>query len=166
MAGLGCGWPPRHLDARKTGGRTHILTALRAFSSLGAAYVAELSRVNAAVLAYTRRDRCKLNAIARELNERPRKALGFETPAAAEAPVPVAGGHGEVLGVSALSVYNWEGGKSTPRRESLAAIVALRWVGKREALAQLARSANKPISFPLRPTAGATLPLNRAILRY
>ena len=43
----------------------------------------------------------------------------------------------KLLGVSALSVYNWEGGKATPRRESLAAIVALRGLGKREAQARL-----------------------------
>jgi len=43
----------------------------------------------------------------------------------------------KLLGVSTLSVYNWEGGKATPRRERLAAIVALRWIGKREAQARL-----------------------------
>jgi len=43
----------------------------------------------------------------------------------------------KLLGVSALSVYNWEGGKSTPRRELLAAIVALRGIGKREARERL-----------------------------
>jgi DNA-binding XRE family transcriptional regulator len=43
----------------------------------------------------------------------------------------------KLLGVSALSIYNWEGGKSVPRRESLAAIVALRGIGKREARARL-----------------------------
>lgn len=32
----------------------------------------------------------------------------------------------KLFGVSELSVYNWEGGKAVPRRESLAAIVALR----------------------------------------
>ena len=38
----------------------------------------------------------------------------------------------KLLGVSTLSIYNWEGGKATPRRESLAAIVGLRGVGKQE----------------------------------
>jgi len=43
----------------------------------------------------------------------------------------------KLLGVSPLSIYNWEGGKATPRRERLAAIVALRGIGKREALSRL-----------------------------
>lgn len=42
-----------------------------------------------------------------------------------------------LLGVSALSVYKWEGGKSRPRRAQLEAIAATRGLGKREALARL-----------------------------
>ena len=38
-----------------------------------------------------------------------------------------------LLGVSEQSVYNWETKKATPRKELLAAIIALRGVGKREA---------------------------------
>ena len=45
----------------------------------------------------------------------------------------------KLLGASTLSVYNWEGGKATQRRERLAAIVSLRRIGKREALARLDR---------------------------
>lgn len=37
-----------------------------------------------------------------------------------------------LLGVSALSVYKWEGGKSRPRRAQLEAIAATRGLGKRE----------------------------------
>jgi DNA-binding transcriptional regulator YiaG len=43
-----------------------------------------------------------------------------------------------VLGVSAQSVYNWETRKATPRKEQLAAISALRGMGKREAQSRLA----------------------------
>ena len=43
----------------------------------------------------------------------------------------------KLLGVSELSVYNWETGKATPRKESLDAIVGLRSLGKREAQARL-----------------------------
>jgi hypothetical protein len=48
--------------------------------------------------------------------------------------------------VSPQSVYNWETRKATPRKEQLAAIVALRAVGKREARARLeaAPAATKP----------------------
>lgn len=43
-----------------------------------------------------------------------------------------------ILGVSALSVYKWESGKTRPRARQLEAISALRKMGKREAQAKLA----------------------------
>jgi len=45
---------------------------------------------------------------------------------------------GKLLGVSGLTVYNWEHGKARPRSERLAALVAVREMGRREALAKLA----------------------------
>jgi DNA-binding transcriptional regulator YiaG len=42
-----------------------------------------------------------------------------------------------ILGVSALSVYKWESGKTRPRARQLAAIASLRKMGKREAMARL-----------------------------
>jgi len=44
---------------------------------------------------------------------------------------------GKLVGVSALSIYNWEQGKSRPRRAQLAALAAVRSLGKREAMARL-----------------------------
>jgi DNA-binding transcriptional regulator YiaG len=38
-----------------------------------------------------------------------------------------------LLGVSEQSIYNWETKKATPRKEQLAAIIAMRGIGKREA---------------------------------
>ena len=50
-----------------------------------------------------------------------------------------------LLGASEQSVYNWETKKATPRKELLAAIIALRGVGKREAHQRLdAIQATKP----------------------
>ena len=51
-----------------------------------------------------------------------------------------------LVGVSDQSVYNWEGKKATPRKEQLAAIAALRGLGKREAQQRLAdlRPKKKP----------------------
>jgi len=40
---------------------------------------------------------------------------------------------GTLVGVSAQSVYNWEGEKAQPRGEQLARLVAIREIGKREA---------------------------------
>jgi len=42
-----------------------------------------------------------------------------------------------LLGVSEQSVYNWETKKATPRKEQLAAIIAMRGIGKREAQERL-----------------------------
>ena len=44
---------------------------------------------------------------------------------------------GTLLGVSAQTVYNWEAEKSRPRQAQLAAIAALRGIGKRQAKARL-----------------------------
>jgi len=44
----------------------------------------------------------------------------------------------KILGVSALSVYKWESGKTRPRARQLEAIAQLRKMGKREAMARLA----------------------------
>lgn len=56
-----------------------------------------------------------------------RKRLGLSAAALAQ-----------ILGVSALSVYKWESGKTRPRAKQLEAIAALRGMGKREAAAKLA----------------------------
>ena len=45
--------------------------------------------------------------------------------------------YGKLVGVSGLTVFNWEHGKARPRQERLAALVAVRAMGRREALAKL-----------------------------
>ena len=45
--------------------------------------------------------------------------------------------YAKLVGVSGLTIYNWEHGKSRPRKEQLASLVALRGVGKRQAQAKL-----------------------------
>ncbi len=44
---------------------------------------------------------------------------------------------GALVGVSAQTIYNWEAEKSRPRQAQLAAIAAMRGVGKRQAKARL-----------------------------
>ena len=41
--------------------------------------------------------------------------------------------YGRLIGVSGLSIYNWEGGKAKPRESSIAALASIRGIGKREA---------------------------------
>lgn len=45
----------------------------------------------------------------------------------------------QLVGASALSVYKWESGRVQPRAAQLARITEVRGIGKREALARLAR---------------------------
>jgi len=45
--------------------------------------------------------------------------------------------YARLVGVSPLTIYNWEKGKTRPRAEQLAALVAVRGIGKREAIARL-----------------------------
>ncbi|MEN6405009.1 MAG: helix-turn-helix domain-containing protein [Thermoguttaceae bacterium] len=45
--------------------------------------------------------------------------------------------YGRLIGVSGLTIYSWEHGKSRPRRAQLAALIAVRGIGKRAALEQL-----------------------------
>jgi DNA-binding transcriptional regulator YiaG len=45
--------------------------------------------------------------------------------------------YARLVGVSALTIYNWEQGKTRPRKAQLAALVGLRQIGKREARAKL-----------------------------
>ena len=45
--------------------------------------------------------------------------------------------YGRLVGVAGLTIYNWEGGKARPRQAQLAKLVAVRGLGKREALKRL-----------------------------
>ena len=46
--------------------------------------------------------------------------------------------YGKLVGVSGLTIYNWEHQKSRPRKAQLAVLIAARGIGKREALKKLA----------------------------
>jgi DNA-binding transcriptional regulator YiaG len=57
--------------------------------------------------------------------------------------------YAKLVGVSALTIYNWEHDKSRPRKEQLASLVALRGIGKREARVKLeSLAADKSKSAP------------------
>jgi len=45
--------------------------------------------------------------------------------------------YAKLIGVSPLTIYNWEKGKTRPRQEQLAALVDVRGIGKREARRRL-----------------------------
>lgn len=48
---------------------------------------------------------------------------------------------GQLVGVTAQSIYNWENGKARPRGDQLSKLAGLRGVGKREAAARLGQGA-------------------------
>ncbi|MBL7076298.1 MAG: helix-turn-helix transcriptional regulator [Kiritimatiellae bacterium] len=50
-----------------------------------------------------------------------------------------AGAYAKLVGVTAQSIYNWERGTAKPRQSQIAAIAALRGIGKKEAKAKLAQ---------------------------
>jgi DNA-binding transcriptional regulator YiaG len=45
--------------------------------------------------------------------------------------------YGKLVGVSGLTIYSWESGKSRPRKAQLEAFLAVRGIGKRDAVAKL-----------------------------
>ncbi len=51
--------------------------------------------------------------------------------------------YGKLVGVSGLTIYSWEHGASRPRKAQLAALVAVRGIGKREASTKLAEMTPK-----------------------
>jgi len=51
--------------------------------------------------------------------------------------------YGKLVGVAGLTIYSWEKGNSRPRQAQLEALVAVRGIGKREALAKLAELKGK-----------------------
>jgi DNA-binding transcriptional regulator YiaG len=64
--------------------------------------------------------------------------------------------YAKLVGVSPLTIYNWEHNKSRPRQGQFKSLVALRGLGKREALAKLAQAdvpakASKPAAKRGRP---------------
>lgn len=46
--------------------------------------------------------------------------------------------YAKIVGVSGLTIYNWENRKSRPRKEQLTSLIAVRGLGKRQAQAKLA----------------------------
>lgn len=45
--------------------------------------------------------------------------------------------YGRLVGVSTLTIYNWEAGKTKPQRKQMAALAAIKDLGKREAQQRL-----------------------------
>ena len=64
--------------------------------------------------------------------------------------------YGKLVGVSGLSIYNWEQGKARPRESSVAALMAIRGIGKREAAKRLEALATS------QPKAKAKAPATRS----
>ncbi len=59
--------------------------------------------------------------------------------------------YAKLVGVSSLTIYNWEHGKNRPKGPQLAKLVALRGIGKREALAKLDLVSAQETSGPGKP---------------
>ena len=64
--------------------------------------------------------------------------------------------YGKLVGVSGLSIYNWEQGKARPRESSIAALMAIRGLGKREAAKRLEALATSQPEAQTKATAKAS----------
>ncbi len=65
--------------------------------------------------------------------------------------------YGQLVGVSGLTIYSWEAGKSRPRLQQVAKVAAVRGIGKREALKRLdLLGGGRPGEAPRRRTGGPT----------
>ncbi len=54
-----------------------------------------------------------------------------------------AGDYARLVGVSGLTIYNWEKGKNRPRNAQLEALAAVRSMGKKQAMARLQQRGGK-----------------------
>ena len=61
--------------------------------------------------------------------------------------------YGKLVGVSGLSIYNWEQGKARPRESSIAALMSVRGIGKREAVKRLENVAKPAPKAKAKPAA-------------
>ena len=61
--------------------------------------------------------------------------------------------YGRLVGVSGLTIYNWEHGKARPRKAQLAALIAVRGIGKREAMKRI-EALREPAKSKRRPKRG------------
>lgn len=61
--------------------------------------------------------------------------------------------YGKLVGVSGLSIYNWEQEKARPRESSIAALASIRGLGKREAASRLGEPATPKAKAKAKTTA-------------
>ena len=61
--------------------------------------------------------------------------------------------YGKLVGASGLSIYNWEQEKARPRESSIAALAAIRGIGKREAARRLGGPAEPKAKAKVKATA-------------
>jgi DNA-binding transcriptional regulator YiaG len=65
--------------------------------------------------------------------------------------------YGKLMGVSGLTIYAWESGKTKPRRSQLPRIVAVRGIGKREAMQRLGMAEKLKVATAPAETAAASM---------
>ena len=117
---------------RQIGGLQRMLSAQRPQGAPGPAASKKTGRKKVAAAkpaaktapdSGTKRSRARFSAKGLKAN---RERLGLS-----------ADNYGKLIGVSGLSIYNWEQGKARPRESSIAALMSIRGIGKREAARRL-----------------------------
>ncbi|MBF2761543.1 MAG: helix-turn-helix transcriptional regulator [Ectothiorhodospiraceae bacterium AqS1] len=117
------GAAPRRQTRAKTGGRKAVTRKAPVRRATGQRTArkasAEASSVEASNAGAERKDNSRFSAAGLKAH---RKSIDLS-----------AGEYGRLLGVSALSIYNWEGGKAKPRPASIVELAKIKKMGKREA---------------------------------
>ena len=117
-----------------TGHRTEIAALKREVKALTSQLKATQRQVKAA-------DLHKAKAVTEDIAPKKSKQIQFDAQVLIDKRAALAITQkqmAQLLGASSLSVYKWESGKAKPRQGSLAAIAAVRKMGKREATKRLA----------------------------
>jgi DNA-binding transcriptional regulator YiaG len=124
--------------------RKEVRTEIERLRKAGAQYRADIAELKRQVAALERRSAQFEKKASRQVVPPPEKEATRKTRFSAKGFATrrqklglSAADMGMLLGVSAQTIYNWEAGKSRPRQAQLAAVAALKGVGKRQAKARL-----------------------------
>jgi DNA-binding transcriptional regulator YiaG len=124
--------------------RKEVRTAVRSAKKASTQHrrdIAELKRqVKALALRVAQSEKRTLNAVPAAPAEGAKESLRFSAKGLRSQRKRLglsAAQYGKLVGVTQLSIYNWERGVTRPRQEWLSALVALRGLSKKEAMARL-----------------------------
>ena len=121
--------------------RAEVAALKKSVSSFRSEIAALKRRASAMEAAWLRKERGVRKVVEVEATDTSSKSLRFSAKSLASQRMRLSlSAHecGLLVGVSGQSIYNWEAGKARPRAKHLAAIAALKSLGKKDAAARVA----------------------------